>query len=66
MVKESNTPQLRVRLRLGQADHPLAGLPLAALLEHFYALEALEDVAFYSDGAGSFETAMLRHGDEIG
>lgn len=57
---------LGVGLRLRQTDHPLPGLPLAALLEHFHALEAFEDVSLDGDGAGSFKAAMLRHGVEIG
>jgi len=57
---------LCVWLRLGQPEDALAAFPLAALLEQFHALEALQDVAFYRDGAGAFETAMLRHGGEIG
>ena len=46
-------------LGLGQTDHASAFLPSAALLEKFDALEALEDVTFHRNGAGTFEAAML-------
>jgi hypothetical protein len=52
---------LNVRLRLGQADDFLTFLELAALLQKLDALETFQDVPLRRDGAGSFETAMLRH-----
>src|SRR5678816_1189002 len=52
---------LNVRLRFGKADHFLAILKLTALLQELDPLETLQYVAFRGDGAGSFETAMLRH-----
>ena len=53
--------RLRVGLRLAQAEHAIAFLPLPAFFEHLHALEAFQDIALGGDGAGTFETAMLRH-----
>ncbi len=52
---------LRVGLRLAKAEYAVTGLPLATALENFHSLEAFEDVALCCDGAGTFETAVLRH-----
>jgi hypothetical protein len=52
---------LGVGLGLAEAEHAIAFLPLATLLEDFDALEALENIPLGGDGAGTFETAMLRH-----
>jgi hypothetical protein len=46
---------------LAQTSHAVAGFPLTALFEEFDALEALEDVALCTRGAGGAETTMLRH-----
>ena len=54
--------RLHVRLRLRKADDFLTFLPLTALLQELDTLEALQHVAPGGDRAGSFETAMLRHG----
>ncbi len=54
--------RLYVRLRLRKADDFLTFLPLTALLQELDTLEALQHVAPGGDRAGSFETAMLRHG----
>jgi hypothetical protein len=51
--------RLRVGFGLWQTNHALADLELAALFEQFHALEALEDVTFGGNGAGTFEAAML-------
>jgi len=59
------TPELAKRGGLGvgaglaEADDLVAVLELAALAEEIDALEALEDVSFRGDGAGTFEAAML-------
>jgi hypothetical protein len=52
---------LNVRLRLRKAEDLLAVLELAALFQKFDALETFQDVPLRRDGAGSLETAMLRH-----
>ena len=52
---------LGFRLCLAEAEHAVAFLPLAALLEEFDALEALENIAFGAQGAHGSETSMLRH-----
>src|SRR3954454_21595907 len=52
---------LDVGLGLRQAEDLLAGLPLAALLEQLDPFETFQNVSFRGDGAGAFETAMLRH-----
>jgi hypothetical protein len=52
---------LGVGLGLAETENFVTGLPLAPALEDFDALEALQDVAFCGDGAGTLETAMLRH-----
>jgi len=59
-------PVLRLWLGLGEPQNALVALPLTALLEQFHALKALQNIAFYRDGAGTLETAMLRHGSKIG
>lgn len=46
----------------GQTDDTLPGLELAALLEQFNALIALQHAAFCSDRAASFKAGMLAHG----
>jgi hypothetical protein len=52
---------LNVRLGLRKTVYFGAFLELATLLQKFDALETLQDVSLRRDGAGSFETAMLRH-----
>lgn len=51
------------RLGLGfgfaQTGHPVARLPLAALLEQRHALESFQDIAFGAQGGGGPQTAML-------
>src|SRR5213075_223227 len=56
-----NSSTLNVGLRLREAENFLAFLELPALLQEFDALETFQDVPLRRDGAGSFETAMLRH-----
>ena len=51
---------LDIRLGLGQAHDLARVLPLTTLLEQFDPLESFQDVALGGDGAGAFETAMLR------
>jgi len=46
----------------GQAYHALTLLKLAAFLEQFNALVALQHAAFCSDRAASFKAGMLAHG----
>lgn len=48
-----------VGLRLAQALHAVARLPLAALLQKIQTLEALEDIAFDHDTGGALETFVL-------
>jgi hypothetical protein len=48
-----------VGLGLAQTLHAIAGLPLAALLEDFDALEALEDIAFHDEAGDALETFVL-------
>ena len=55
-------PELRVWLGLRKTDDALVCFPLAALLEKLNAFKALQNVAFYRNGAGTLKTAMLRHG----
>jgi hypothetical protein len=50
---------LDVGLGLAEADHAIAGLPLAALLEYIQALEALQDVAFNYQPGRTLETFVL-------
>jgi hypothetical protein len=50
---------LRVGLRLAQTRDAVAGLPLAAFLEKFGALETLEDIALAAKGGRRAQTAML-------
>jgi len=50
---------LRVGLSFAQTRYAVAGLPLAALLEKFRALEALEDIALAAKSGRRAETAML-------
>jgi len=45
---------LGVGLGLAEADDFIPGFELAAFLEQFDALKALQNVAFSRDGAGSF------------
>jgi hypothetical protein len=54
-----------VGLRLAQALHAIAGLPLAAFLEEIDAFEALQDVALNDDAAGALETLVLGHGEKF-
>src|SRR5438067_3635744 len=54
---------LHVGLGLAQADDFVARFELAALFEQLDSLETFKHVAFGGDGAGAFETAMLRHGN---
>jgi hypothetical protein len=49
----------RVGLRLAQARDAVAGLPLAAFLEKFRALETLEDIALAAQCGRRAQTAML-------
>ena len=56
-----NHQLLRVGFRLRKAHHFGAFLPLTAFLQKFHPLETLQDISFGRDGAGPFETAMLRH-----
>ena len=44
-----------------QADRGFSGLPFAALLEEFDALEALEDGAFAADAGVGFEAVVFGH-----
>jgi len=53
--------KLGVRLRLAKAENLVASPPLTAFLQNLDTLEAFQDVAFCGDGAGTFETAVLRH-----
>ncbi len=53
--------KLRFGHRFPQTDDFVTGLELTALFEQFDALETLQNVALYGDGAGAFEAAMLRH-----
>jgi len=53
--------RLDVGLRLGQANDLARLFPLATLLEQLDPFEPFQDVALCCDGAGAFETAMLRH-----
>src|SRR6476469_7957822 len=57
----SGAAGLNVRLGFREADDLLAFLELAALLQKLDAFETLQDVPLGRDGAGSLETAMLRH-----
>jgi hypothetical protein len=50
---------LGVGFRLAQSGDAVPFLPLAAFLEDFEALEALEDIAFSAQGGGGAEAAML-------
>jgi hypothetical protein len=50
---------LYLRLRLAEAGDAVAVLPLAAFLEEFGALEALEDIALAPEGGRRAQTAML-------
>jgi hypothetical protein len=52
---------LRVRFCFRKADDLAALFPLAALFEQLDAFETLQDVPFGDNGAGSSETAVLRH-----
>jgi hypothetical protein len=52
---------LKIRLRLRQTDDFARLFPLAALLEQVDSFEPFQDIAPGRDGAGAFETAMLRH-----
>src|SRR5690242_10868437 len=61
LAGSSSKRLLRLGLRLAQADNLVARLELPALLKQFDALETLQDVALCADGAGAFETAVLRH-----
>ncbi len=56
---------LGVGLGFGKAHDFAAFLPLPAFLEQLDALETLQDIAFGRDGAGAFETAMLRHKNSV-
>ena len=53
--------RLDVGLRLGQANDLARLFPLATLLEQLDPFEPFQNVALCCDGAGAFETAMLRH-----
>lgn len=44
---------LNVGLRLRQADHFLTVLPMTALLEKLYTLEAFQDIALSRNRAGA-------------
>ena len=54
---------LGVRLRLRKAHDFRAFLELPALLQELDALETFQDIPLRRDGAGAFETAMLRHNE---
>ena len=49
----------RFRLRFAQSGDAVTGLPLAAFLEEFGALKALEDIALATEGGRRAQTAML-------
>jgi hypothetical protein len=48
-------------LGLGKSDGGLTVFPLAALLEEFDALEALENGTFAADGGAGLEAVVLGH-----
>lgn len=50
---------LRFRFGLAQTGDAVAGFPLAAFLEEFGALKALEDIAFAAQSGRRAEAAML-------
>jgi hypothetical protein len=50
---------LHVRLGFTEAGDAVAFLPLAAFLENFDALEALENIALATQGGRRAQTAML-------
>ena len=50
---------LHLGLSLAQPGNAVAILPLAAFLEEFGALEALEDIALATEGGRRAQTAML-------
>jgi len=52
---------LRVWLGLTETHDFVTFAPLTAFFQNLHTLEALEDITFCGDGAGTFETAMLRH-----
>lgn len=47
---------------LPQTDHAVAFFPGSTLFQQFNALEALEDVTFDDEAAGTLEALMLGHG----
>jgi len=51
--------ELRFGLRLAQTCDAVAGLPLAAFLEKFGALKALENIAFAAQSGRCAQAAML-------
>jgi hypothetical protein len=51
--------ELRVRFRFAQTRDAVAVLPLAAFLEEFGALKALEDIALAAQRGRRAQTAML-------
>jgi hypothetical protein len=51
--------ELRFRFGLAQTRDAVAGFPLAAFLEKFGALEALQDIAFAAQSGRRAQTAML-------
>ena len=55
------SPRLNVGLRLGEAEHFLALFELAPLLQKLDPFEPFQNVPLSGNGAGSFETPMLRH-----
>ena len=50
---------LHVRFRFAEAGDAVAFLPLAAFLEEFGALKALEDIALAAEGGRRAQAAML-------
>ena len=57
---------LNIGLGFRQADDFAAVLPLAPFFQQLDAFETLQHIAFGRDGAGAFQTAMLRHNDYFG
>jgi hypothetical protein len=57
--REREWVALDVGLGLAKPLHAVAGLPLTALLQEVYALEALQNVAFNDEAGGALETFVL-------
>ena len=58
-IRDSRFNELRFGLRLAQTGDAVAVFPLAAFLEKFRALKALEDIAFAAQSGRRAEAAML-------